>query len=175
MLDEAHRVGLPTTAHIGVEETTARDYIELGVTSIEHFYGIADAALDGRAAVSARHELRRRNRSGSRRAGELYAQADPERLRSVIDLMIEKKVAWSPTLSIYEAAAISCARRTCPGIVTTFTRRWRRSGSPALDRHGSFFFGWTNTQEVRWRQNYRIWMDARPRVRLERRADHDRR
>ena len=50
LLDEAHKVGLPTTAHIGVEETTARDFIELGVTSIEHFYGFADAALDGSSA-----------------------------------------------------------------------------------------------------------------------------
>ena len=47
LLEEARTQGLPTTAHIGVEETTARDYIELGVRSIEHFYGIPDAALDG--------------------------------------------------------------------------------------------------------------------------------
>ena len=31
---------------------------------------------------------------------------------------------------------------------------------PGADRHGSYFIGWTNTQEVRWKQNYRIWMDA---------------
>jgi adenine deaminase len=33
---------------------------------------------------------------------------------------------------------------------------WR----PNLENHGSFFVGWGNTQEVRWRQNFRIWMDA---------------
>ena len=31
---------------------------------------------------------------------------------------------------------------------------------PSLDNHGSFFFGWTSTQEARWKQQYRIWMDA---------------
>ena len=46
-LTEAKRLGLRTTTHIGVEETTAADYIELGVSSIEHFYGVADAALPG--------------------------------------------------------------------------------------------------------------------------------
>ena len=51
-MDEAHKLGLRTTAHIGVEETTAQDYIELGVSSIEHFYGVADAALDGRCRTS---------------------------------------------------------------------------------------------------------------------------
>src|SRR5215472_15203327 len=45
IMDEAHRLGLRTAAHIAVEETTAKDYAELGVNSIEHFYGVADAAL----------------------------------------------------------------------------------------------------------------------------------
>jgi adenine deaminase len=31
---------------------------------------------------------------------------------------------------------------------------------PGADRHGSYFVGWTNTQEVRWKQNYRMWMDT---------------
>src|SRR5262245_13023321 len=47
IMDEAHKLNLRTATHIAVEETTANDYIELGVTSIEHFYGVADAALNG--------------------------------------------------------------------------------------------------------------------------------
>ena len=47
IMDEAHKLGLRTATHIAVEETTAEDYIELGVNSIEHFYGVADAALTG--------------------------------------------------------------------------------------------------------------------------------
>jgi imidazolonepropionase-like amidohydrolase len=54
-LDEAHKVGLRSAAHIAVEETNARDYAELGITSIEHFYGIADAALDGIQAFPANY------------------------------------------------------------------------------------------------------------------------
>src|SRR2546425_3297964 len=46
-LDEARKVGLPTTVHIAVGEATARDFVDLGVNCIEHFYGVADAALDG--------------------------------------------------------------------------------------------------------------------------------
>jgi imidazolonepropionase-like amidohydrolase len=79
ILDEAHRVGLRTTAHIGAEETTARDYIELGVSSIEHFYGVADAALPGAqrfpADMNYSNEIHR-----FARAGELYAQADRQKL-----------------------------------------------------------------------------------------------
>src|SRR6185436_11376454 len=47
IMDEAHKLGLRTATHIAVEETTAKDYAELGVNSIEHFYGVADAAING--------------------------------------------------------------------------------------------------------------------------------
>ena len=66
-----------TATHIAVEETTAKDYAELGVNSIEHFYGVADAALNGiqnfPPDMSYSNEIHRFGR-----AGELYAQADPD-------------------------------------------------------------------------------------------------
>src|SRR5258708_4947911 len=47
IMDEAHKLNMRTATHIAVEETTAKDYAELGVNSIEHFYGVADAAING--------------------------------------------------------------------------------------------------------------------------------
>ena len=73
ILDEAHKLGLRTATHIGVEETTAQDYIDLGVGSIEHFYGVADAALNGIQTfppdMNYSNEIQRFGR-----AGELYAR-----------------------------------------------------------------------------------------------------
>jgi ATP/maltotriose-dependent transcriptional regulator MalT len=46
MEDEAHKVGLRIAHHAGVEETNAWDDIKFGTTSIEHWYGIPDAALE---------------------------------------------------------------------------------------------------------------------------------
>src|SRR5258707_83541 len=46
MEDEAHKVGLRIAHHVGVEETNAWDDIKFGTTSIEHWYGIPDAAID---------------------------------------------------------------------------------------------------------------------------------
>ena len=92
IMDEAHKLGMRTATHIAVEETTAKDYVELGVNSIEHFYGVADAALNGiqnfPPDMSYSNEIHRFGR-----AGELYAQADPEKLHKIIDLMVEKHVA----------------------------------------------------------------------------------
>jgi imidazolonepropionase-like amidohydrolase len=159
LLQEARAQGLPTTAHIGVEETTVRDFIELGVGSIEHFYGIADAALEGLQRFPA--DMNHSNETHRfARAGELYAQAHPDRLRAVVEQMAEKRVAWSPTLSIYEA---------CRDLVRQQNLPWHREYlhpaleaffQPSHDRHGSFFIGWTSAHEAQWRRNFRLWMDA---------------
>jgi imidazolonepropionase-like amidohydrolase len=159
IMDEAHRLSLRTAAHIGTEETTARDYIELGVTSIEHFYGVADAALNGvqrfPPEMNFSNEIQRFGR-----AGELYAQADPARLAAVVSQMVEHQVAWSPTLSIYEAARDVTRAQTVPWFKDYLHPSLEAFFRPSLDNHGSFFMGWTSTQEARWKQQYRIWMDA---------------
>ncbi|MGE3508259.1 MAG: amidohydrolase family protein [Vicinamibacterales bacterium] len=159
VMDEARALGLRTAAHIGTEETTAADYIELGVTSIEHFYGIADAALAGMRRfppdMNFNNEIRR-----FAHAGELWAQANPERLTGVIDAMVEHKVAWTPTLSIYDAARDVQRARTVPWFRDYLHPSLEAFFRPSMDKHGSFFFGWTSTQEARWKEQYRLWMRA---------------
>jgi imidazolonepropionase-like amidohydrolase len=159
ILDEAHRLGLRTTAHIGVEETTARDYIELGVNSIEHFYGIADATLNGvqhfPPDMNYSNEIQR-----FARAGELWAQADRKALSGIVDLMIAKHVGWSPTLSIYEAGRDALRAQNQPWFKDYLHPSLEAFFRPSLVNHGSFLFGWTSTQEARWREQFRIWMDV---------------
>ena len=171
---EAKALGLKTTTHIAVEETTAKDYAELGVDSIEHFYGIADAALDGvqhfPPEMNYSNELHRFSR-----AGELYAQADPAKLEQVLDLMVARNVAWSPTLSIYEASRDVVKAQNLPWYKDYLHPSMQAFFEPNLDNHGSYFTGWTNTRKSRWKQQYRIWMDALLLVRAEGRPHHDRR
>ena len=159
LMAEAKAQGLKTTTHIAVEEVTAKDAAELGIDSIEHFYGIADAALDGvqqfPADMNYSNELMRFSR-----AGELYAQANPEKLAKIIDLMVEKKVAWSPTLSIYEASRDVVKAQNLPWYKEYLHPALQAFFEPNLANHGSYFTGWTNTMEVRWKQQYRIWMDT---------------
>ena len=72
-LDEAKKVGLPTTVHIAVGEATARDFVDLGVNCIEHFYGIADAALDGVQDFPPEMNLAQRDSSVRPRRRALHA------------------------------------------------------------------------------------------------------
>jgi hypothetical protein len=158
-LEEAHALGLRTAVHIGAEETTAKDYIDLGATSIEHFYGVAEAALAG--AQRFPPEMNYSNevhRFGH--AGELYAQADRQKLSATVGEMAARNVGWSPTLSIYESARDVMRARTVPWFKDYVHPSLAAFFRPSLDNHGSFFLGWTSTQEARWKQQFRIWMDA---------------
>jgi hypothetical protein len=94
------------------------------------------------------------------RAGELYAQADPAKLREVIALMAERGVAWSPTFSIYEASRDVVRAQNLPWFRDYLHPSMEAFFRPSRDNHGSYFLGWTSTQEARWRQQFRIWMDA---------------
>jgi imidazolonepropionase-like amidohydrolase len=161
VLDEAHKQGMRTATHIAVEETTAKDFAELGVTSIEHFYGVADAALDGIQNFPHDHNANNEiDRFG--RAGELYIQDNLNRARlsSVLDLMLAKRVAWVPTFSIYDASRDLLRAQNLPWYKEYLHPTMEDYFKPDLKNHGSYFIGWTNTQEVRWKKSYRVWMDA---------------
>lgn len=159
LLDEAKAQKLSTTAHIGVEETTASDYIELGVNSIEHFYGIPDAAIDGiqnfPPDMNYENEIDR-----FVRAGKLFTQANPDKLKTVLDSMVKNDVAWSPTLSIYEANRDVIKAQNLPWFNDHLHPSMKSFWSPNLQNHGSYFIGWTNTYQVLWKHNFDVWMDA---------------
>ena len=100
MEDETHKLGLRVAHQAGVAETNAWDDIKFGTTSIEHWYGIPDAAIEKGvqnfpAAYNYNNEVDR-----FRYAGHLWREADWERLMKVFDAMIAAHVAWDPTLEI---------------------------------------------------------------------------
>src|SRR3989441_4616123 len=160
-IEAARSVGLPTTVHIAVGEATARDFVELGVNCIEHFYGVADAALDGiqdfPPEMNYSNEIHRFGR-----AGELYIQNnfDHEKLSKLLDDMVAKGVAWSPTMSTYEAARDLIRAQNLPWYREYLHPSLEEYFKPSMTRHGTFWIGWTATQEARWRRNYQVWMAA---------------
>ncbi len=98
MEDEAHKEGLRIAHHVGVEETNAWDDIHFGTTSIEHWYGIPDAAiLDGVQDFPSYYNYNNET-DRFRWAGHLWREADPARLQMVLDSMVARHVAWVPTL-----------------------------------------------------------------------------
>lgn len=159
IMDEANRVGLRTAHHVGVENMNAWDNAEFGTTTIEHWYGIPDAAVPGiqdfPADFDHSNELHR-----FRYAGRLWREADPEKLQQVLQALADADVAWNPTFAIYEASRDLQRAVTHPAFDDYLHPALAAFFEPDPAKHGSFFFGWTSTDEAYWKENYRIWMDA---------------
>jgi hypothetical protein len=158
--DEAHKLGLRIAHHVGVEETNAWDDIKFGTTSIEHWYGIPDAALDdGVQHFPANYNY---NDEGDRfrYGGHLWREANPEKLGKVLQAMVDAHVAWVPTLSIYEASRDLQRARTQPWFKDYLHPTLEKYFEPNPANHGSYFAHWTSTDEAYWKENFRIWMAA---------------
>lgn len=160
MEDEAKKLGLPIAHHVGVEETNAWDDIEFGTRSIEHWYGIPDAAIpDLRQQFPSNYNYANET-DRFRWAGRLWREADPKLLDSVLTMMVKKNVAWVPTMDIYEASRDLQRAQTQPWFSEYLhpSLAWYFKPDPA--NHGSYFIGWSSTDEVYWKENYRLWMSA---------------
>lgn len=160
LLDEARKAGLRVAHHSGVEETNAWDDIRFGTTTIEHWYGVPDAAIPTGvqrfpASYNYRDEVDR-----FRYAGRLWREADPKLLGAVLDSMVAANVAWVPTLVIYEASRDLQRAQTQPWFADYLHPTLEQYFRPDPANHGSYFFGWTTTDETFWKENYRIWMRA---------------
>ena len=160
MADESHKLGLRIAHHVGVEETNAWDDIKFGVTSIEHWYGIPDAAIpDLRQNFPSNYNyLNETDRF--RWAGRLWREADPKLLDSVLVSMMRAGVTWVPTLDIYEASRDLQRAQNQPWFKDYLHPSLANYFKPDPANHGSYFIGWSSTDEVYWKENYRIWMSA---------------
>jgi imidazolonepropionase-like amidohydrolase len=158
--DEAHKLGLRVAHHVGVEETNAWDDIKFGTTSIEHWYGIPDAAIpDGRQHFPPEYNyLNETDRF--RWAGRLWREADPKLLDSVLTAMVRANVAWDPTLDIYEASRDLQRAQNQPWFKDYLHPSLEQYFKPDPSNHGSYLLGWSSTDETYWKENYQLWEAA---------------
>jgi imidazolonepropionase-like amidohydrolase len=158
--DEAHKLGLRIAHHVGVEETNAWDDIKFGTTSIEHWYGIPDAALDDGVQHFPANYNYADERDRFRYGGHLWREANPEKLLKVLQAMIDNHVAWVPTLSIYEANRDLQRAKTAPWFKDYLHPVLAKYFEPNPANHASYFDHWTSTDEAYWKEDYRIWEAA---------------
>ncbi|MGJ8662190.1 MAG: amidohydrolase family protein [Marinicella sp.] len=155
----AREFGLKVANHVGVEDMNAWDNIKAGTTTIEHWYGVPDAALHGvqnfPPDMNYSNELHR-----FRYAGRLWREADYDKLQEVLQGMVDAGVAWDPTLVIYEASRDLQRAISSPWFEDYLHPGLEKFFQPSADSHGSFFWGWTSSDEVFWKNNYQIWFNA---------------
>jgi imidazolonepropionase-like amidohydrolase len=160
VLDEAKKLGLGTAHHMAVDETNAWDAAMGGLTSIEHWYGVPDAAIpDGVQAFPSNFNYADEGMR-FRWAGRLWREADSTRLQDVLKAMVKGKVAWNPTLEIYEASRDLQRAETQPWFSEYLHPTLEKYFRPDPANHGSYFANWSSTDEAFWKENYRIWFRA---------------
>ena len=159
IVDESKKLGLKVSHHVGVEETDARDVAAFGVSTLEHWYGIPDAALKGSQNFPPSYNYNTES-DRFRWAGRLWREADPAKLDAVLTAMIAKGVAWVPTFSTYEACRDMTRARNLPWFKEYLHPALEEYFKPSPARHGAFSWGWSTEDEIAWKENYRIWMKA---------------
>lgn len=160
VLDEARKLGLRTAHHMAVEETNAWDAAKGGLTSIEHWYGVPDAAILGGIQPFPSNFNYADEGMRFRYAGRLWREADPARLQEVLKAMAQGGVAWNPTLDIYEASRDLQRAETQPWYAEYLHPTLEKYFRPDAANHGSYFAGWSSTDEAYWKENYQIWFRA---------------
>ncbi len=155
---EARTLGMFVMTDLKVSESDAAVASRAGVRSIEHWYGVPDAALTGSQQFPADYnywdELDR-----FRYAGLLWAEADrhPDRLEAVLDLMVRNGTNWNPTMTVYEDNRDVWRSLGVP-IRETLVHPGEIAAGPDSSVHGAFKREWKTSDEINWKRNFRIWM-----------------
>ncbi len=149
-------------AQLNVVNTNAPDSARLGLTTMEHWYGLPEALFEDRRIQHYPADYNYQNEQHRfREAGRLWRQAakpGSDRWRAVRDELVGLDFTINPTLNIYEASrdlmrdmrAVWHEQYTLPTLWAFF--------QPSRYAHGSYWFNWTTDDEIAWKQNYRLWM-----------------
>lgn len=159
------RNGIRTAAHLGqlgVARMNVLEAARLGLTTMEHWYGLPESLFTDRTVQDFRLDYNyndEQHRFGQ--AGRLWKQAAPrgsDKWNAVMDELIKLDFTIDPTMTIYEASRdLQRARRAEWHEEYTIPSLWRFY-QPSRRAHGSYWFYWTSEDEIEWKNNYRIWM-----------------
>jgi len=140
----------------------ALDSARLGLTTLEHWYGLPEALMVDRTVQDFPPDYNygdEQQRFGE--AGRLWKQAAPpgsERWNAVMNELIALDLTLVPTFTIYEASRdLMRERRAEWHDEYTLPSLWRFF-QPSRRAHGSYWFYWTTADEIEWKNNYRLWM-----------------
>ncbi len=164
-IDEAQKLGMRNNMHhaqIYVTRTNVLDSARMGLTSMEHWYGLPEAMFEDRVVQHYPADYNYSNeqhRFGE--AGRLWQQtAAPgsARWQATIEELVALDFTIDPTFTIYEASRDVMRARNADWHAEYTMPYMARAFEPDPEVHGSFFFDWTTAHEIDWKRNYALWM-----------------
>lgn len=164
-LDEAKKQGLGTMMHhaqLNVMSMNVIDSARLGLTTMEHWYGLPEAMFNDKVIQDYPATYNYNNEQDRfAEAGKLWRQAAPmgsEKWNAVRDELIKLDFTINPTMTIYQASRDAMRERNADWHSEyTLPTLWEFF-KPSRYAHGSYWFDWTTSQEIAWKENFRLWM-----------------
>ena len=164
LLDEAKKLGLGSTAHLGQEGVAQMNAIKaarLGLGTVTHFYGHFESLL--KDYVVQPWPVDQNNSDEQHRFGQvarlwdkIYEPGSAE-WKAYLQEHLKLGTVFDPTFGIYSAGRDLMRMRnadwhdkyTLPSLMEYY--------EPSRVNHGSYWYYWTTADEIAWRNFYQVW------------------
>ena len=164
LIDEAHKHGLGTTAHLqqgGVAQMNAIDAARVGLDTVTHFYGHFESLLKDYVVqpwpvdMNANDEQWRFGQV-ARLWDKIHPPGSPE-WKAYLEEHKKLGTVFDPTMTIYSAGRdVMRARNADWHEKYTLPSLWDFY-QPSRTNHGSYWYDWTLADEIAWRNFYQVW------------------
>lgn len=164
-IDEAKKLGLGTVAHLSqpnIAEFNARDAAAAGLGTITHFYGHFESLLKDRRTQDSPADYNF-NDEQKRFGGiaeiwnQIYEPGSPEWIE-YLKAQKATGVVFDPTFNIYSASRDLMRAKNADWHALYALPSLTEFYDSNRDNHGSYFYDWTTTHEVTWRNFYQRYM-----------------
>jgi hypothetical protein len=164
-LEECANLDLGSGCHhaqLAVTRMNALTTAGWGLRSAEHFYGLAESLFTDRtiqnypAYYDYNDEYHRFSIAG--RGFSQAAEPGSARWQEVLDRFLELDFTFVPTFVAYDATRdVMRARRADYHEIYTDPNLWAYF-QPRRGSHAAYWHAWSVTDEVNWKQQYKLWM-----------------
>jgi imidazolonepropionase-like amidohydrolase len=164
LLDEAKKLGLGSTAHLGqtgVAQMNAIKAARLGLGTVTHFYGhfeslLKDYVVQPWPVTQINDDEQMRFGQVARLWDKIYPPGSAE-WNAYLQEHLKLGTTFDPTFTIYVAGRdVMRARNadwhdkyTLPSLMDFY--------QPSRENHGSYWYYWTTEDEVAWKNFYQVW------------------
>lgn len=164
-LEECKRLGLGSACHHSqphVAQSNALVSSRLGLSSIEHWYGLPEALFVDRRVQDFPLDYNYEDeQTRFHQSGRLWLQAaEPGsgRWDDVIAELVSLDATIDPTFEVYIGTRDAERVRAFPWHADYTAPQLWDFWKPSPSSHGSVFYDWSTEMEVDWRHNYERWM-----------------
>jgi imidazolonepropionase-like amidohydrolase len=165
LLDEAKKLKLGSTAHLaqtGVSQMNALDAARLGLGSLTHFYGLFEALYKNHDVqpwpADMNYSDEQLRFAHVARQWDLIHPQGSQEWNDLLQEFLDLDFILDPTMTAYLANRdLMRARNADWHKNYTLPSLWEFY-EPNRTDHGSYWYYWTTSDEIAWKNFFRVWM-----------------